>query len=85
MSGAIARLAELLRKAGAVVTLDPDRNITHPCFCCGTTDAPRDLVRVGTWSRKVGVRGDAGDPIERPLCAACVAACPESPMQAHNG
>lgn len=65
------KLAELLKDAP--VTLDFERDITKPCFNCGTTEQPRDLVVVGTWSRKVGNRGARGTAIRRPMCADCAA------------
>lgn len=72
MTSPTSRLAALLKEVGAYVTFDADRAISGPCFNCGTTDAPRSLVVVGTWSRQVGNRGKAGSRIERPMCAACV-------------
>jgi len=69
---AIDDLAQLLKDANAVVTFDSERSIAKPCFCCGEKDARRTLEKVGTWSRRVGNRGGAGDAILRPLCAACL-------------
>lgn len=38
MADAVAQLAALLGRVGAVVTLDYDRSTALPCVCCGTTD-----------------------------------------------
>jgi hypothetical protein len=67
-------LGELLDAAGARVTLDPARNATHPCVRCRTTSEPRDLVQIGTYTRPMGGNLRPGDPIVRPMCAACRAA-----------
>lgn len=68
---AVDRLIALLKRANAVVTLDMERSTALPCFDCGTTDQPRDLVKVGVWTRSVGARGSAGDDILRPICPRC--------------
>lgn len=36
----------------------------------GTTDQPRDLVQIGTFTRRIGGHV-VGDKITRPMCAAC--------------
>jgi hypothetical protein len=67
---AVAELSRILKECGARVTFDPERSIAKPCMICGTTEQPRDLVKIGTWSRHIG--GHAiGDAITRPLCASC--------------
>ena|SRR5208337_1879652 len=65
----IERLAELVQDLP--VTFDPERSTAKPCFCCGAEDTPRKLVKVGTWSRRVGNRGGPGSPIMRPVCERC--------------
>jgi hypothetical protein len=65
------KLTGLLKAAGAVPTWDPERNVTKPCFGCGTTNSPRELVDVGTWSRQVGNHCLVGEPIRRPMCSEC--------------
>lgn len=67
----IERLARLLERAGARVTLDHERSTARPCFFCGATAVRRDLCKVGVWAedRRGNVR--RGDPIERPVCAGC--------------
>lgn len=71
MSAAIDELCDILLAANARTTFDRERSTAKPCFNCGATYKPRTLVVVGYWTRKVGNRGDAGDPIERPMCAEC--------------
>lgn len=73
----IEMLCEALRGTGARMTIDSERNASHPCFCCGETEKPRDLVRVGVWTRRVGGRGSFGDAIQRPVCEACRIKWPE--------
>lgn len=68
---AVAQLAALLGRVGAVVTLDYDRSTALPCVCCGTTDEDRTLVTLGRWAVDVGARGRRGDPIDRPVCLRC--------------
>ena len=70
-SNAARELGQILANCGARMTFDSERDTSAACFNCGTTERPRDLVVVGTWTRAVGNRGIAGDPIERPLCAEC--------------
>lgn len=67
---AIGALSALLRASGARVTFDPERSIAKPCIVCGTTEQPRDLVQIGTFTRPLGGH-IPGDPITRPMCAAC--------------
>lgn len=67
----IRQLGELLASVGARVTMDPRRNVTHPCWRCETTSEPRALVEIGRYTRPVGGGNLPGDAIERPLCAAC--------------
>jgi hypothetical protein len=67
-------LTDLLRAADAKPSLDPERSTGKRCFICDTSIVPRTLVTVGMWLRTVGSRGDAGDPIDRPLCDACIEA-----------
>lgn len=72
MTDAIEELAEVLRQVGARPTLDRLRNFTHPCYSCGTTDEPRELVEIGRYSRpRIGGSCQVGDAIRRPLCADC--------------
>ena len=54
------------------VTFDPARNITKPCFFCGTVADPRHLVAVGQWTRNAYGGMKAGDAITRPLCQECI-------------
>lgn len=75
---AAEELFAILESVGARVTLDFDRSTAKPCNGCGRSDVPRDLVDVGTYV--VDLRGGmrAGDPITRPMCAACEAMLPSS-------
>jgi hypothetical protein len=66
----IRALDAALREAGARPTFDPERSIAKPCMICGTTERPRDLVVIGTWSRPIGGH-KLGDAISRPMCAGC--------------
>lgn len=66
----VAKLGELLREIGARVTFDPERSIAKPCIVCGTTEQPRDLVQIGTFTRPLGGHAP-GDKITRPMCATC--------------
>jgi hypothetical protein len=66
----VARLAALLKEAGARVTFDPERSIAKPCIICGTLERPRDLVAIGTFARPIGGHLP-GDAITRPMCAIC--------------
>jgi hypothetical protein len=75
----IRELGELLEAAGARVTLDRDRNVTHPCVRCRTTTEPRELVTIGTYTRPMGGNLRPGDAIVRPLCAACREATEPTP------
>jgi hypothetical protein len=68
----IAELVELLREAGARVTLDAERSIAKPCVVCGSTK-PRELIRIGRYERRMGGNLLPGDAIMRPMCADCVA------------
>lgn len=71
---AIGALSAALRSAGARCTMDRRRNVTHPCWRCGTTERPRDLIAIGTYTRLMGGGIQPGDAIKRPLCAECIAA-----------
>lgn len=71
---AIGALSALLKSAGARCTMDRRRNVTHPCWRCGTTERPRDLIAIGTYTRPMGGGIQPGDAIKRPLCAECIAA-----------
>lgn len=64
-------LGELLREAGARVTLDRHRNVNGPCVLCETTSEPRDLVTIGTYTRPMGGNLRPGDAMVRPMCARC--------------
>lgn len=68
---AIRELGELLREAGARVTLDQHRSISLPCVLCSTISEPRDLVRIGTYTRPMGGNLRPGDAIVRPMCVRC--------------
>jgi hypothetical protein len=62
---ATKRLTEALRKSGAVPTLDPGRNMTHPCTFCGRKP-DKGYFRL----RDIG-RYPGGEIIERPVCEDC--------------
>ena len=70
MTDPIAELTELLRLVGARPTFDAERSIAKPCMICGTTERPRNLVQIGTWTRPIGGHL-VGDAISRPMCAPC--------------
>ena len=70
MKDAIAELGRILQEVGARVTFDPERSIAKPCIVCGTTDQPRGLFQIGTFTRRLGGH-IPGDPITRPMCASC--------------
>lgn len=72
-------LCDLLREANVRVTFDRHRSIANPCYLCGTTAAPRDLVRIVTYMRPMGGDLRPGDAIIRPLCMTCREAT--EPMQ----
>lgn len=61
---AVGALCKMLRAAGARVTFDSGRNVTHPCTFCDTVDGPRQLVTIGTYPN--------GDDLTRPVCGACM-------------
>ncbi len=67
----VEELGKILDKVEARVTIDADRNMTHPCIRCRTIKLPRILTVVGYWSRDVSGGMKAGDPILRPLCEGC--------------
>lgn len=67
----ITELGLLLAAAGARATFDRHRNLTHPCYRCGTTERPRDLVTVGRYLRPFGGGLLPGDRLVRPLCKSC--------------
>lgn len=69
-SDPIAELDQLLKEAGLRPTFDPERSIAKPCMICGAKDKPRDLVQIGTWTRRIGGH-EIGDAITRPMCASC--------------
>ncbi len=71
MASPVEQLAELLRRAGARVTLDMERSTALKCYFCGTMDAPRRLFEVGTWLEDGPGNQRRGDPIERPCCVQC--------------
>lgn len=61
----VDKLCDLLRLAGARVTLDLGRNCMHPCTFCGShRDASHELVRIGTYLDS--------KPLERPVCQRCM-------------
>lgn len=78
MPDAVDELVDLLKSCNARVTLDPDRNFTHPCFRCGTQERPRHLVDVGVWTMDVYGGMKAGDPITRPMCDECITPTPQT-------
>lgn len=67
----VAYLGKMLAEVGARVTIDARRCTTDPCWMCGTSKAPRDLVTIGTYTRPMGGNLRPGDRIDRPLCASC--------------
>ena len=67
----IKQLGDALKAAGARVTLDPHRSTAKPCVICGEAEKPRELVVVGTYTRRMGGNIQPGDKIERPLCKRC--------------
>ncbi len=68
----VAELAEVLRACGARPTMDAARNVTLPCVLCGESKAPRTLVKIGTYTRRMGGNLQPGDAITRPMCQCCV-------------
>lgn len=72
MRDPVAELCRILEEAGARVTMDPARSISLPCVICGEKEKPRDLVRIGTYTRRMGGNIQPGDAIVRPMCARCV-------------
>ena len=62
-----------IERAGRRATFDPDRSTAKPCIICLTTSEPRQLVTIGTYTRRMGGNILPGDPIDRPMCAACEA------------
>lgn len=75
----IGALDAALREAGARPTLDRHRSMALPCYICGEETAPRTLVQIGTYTRRMGGNLQPGDRIERPLCARCDEATCEEP------
>lgn len=67
----ISNLGEVLADIRARVTFDPQRSAARPCCICGTTTDPRNLVMVGTYTRRMGGGIMPGDRIERAMCRAC--------------
>ncbi len=64
MPEAIERLAALLERAGAKVTLDPGRSIKHNCtFCNEPPDTAHDLCDIGHYLN--------GETLTRPVCERC--------------
>ena len=57
----IGDLMDLLEKSNAKVSFDPERNFTRPCFLCGETSEPRNLITL--------VFGDL--EFTRPFCKVC--------------
>jgi hypothetical protein len=74
-----------LRAAGARVTMDPDRSTARPCVICRTTSEPRDLVQIGTYTRRMGGNLQPGDRIDRPMCARCRALTEPAPVSDREG
>lgn len=60
---------ELLK--GVRVTFDPERSFTLPCIACGTTEAKRNLIDVGSFICETGGGFQKGDRLTRPMCEAC--------------
>lgn len=71
MGDATTELAGLLENAGARVTLDPERNYRNPCHFCAKP-GPHGLVRIGKYHERGPGNLRKGDPIERPVCEACL-------------
>lgn len=67
----IKALSLILEAAGVVPTFDADRSTAKPCVICHTTDQPRDLVQIGTYTRRMGGNLKPGDRIMRPMCERC--------------
>lgn len=60
---------ELLK--GVRVTFDPERSFTLPCIACGTTEAKRNLIDVGSFICEAGGGFQKGDRLTRPMCESC--------------
>lgn len=56
---------KLIADSGVRVTFDPERDITKPCFACGSTSQPRALVDVGNYL------AEPRAPMTRPICPDC--------------
>lgn len=67
----IAALSRILQASGLRATMDRRRSTALPCWRCETTETPRRLVAIGTYTRPVGGNILPGDEIDRPLCAPC--------------
>ncbi len=67
----IRELDALLKEAGLRPTFDQDRSIAKPCVICGEDDKPRELITIGTYTRRMGGNLQPGDRIERPMCKRC--------------
>lgn len=67
----VKALGLALEACGAVPTFDRHRSTADPCVVCGTNDVPRDLVQIGTYTRRMGGNLKPGDRIMRPMCASC--------------
>ena len=65
MSSWIDELCEALERSGLRVTFDPERDFTKPCWNCGDSSTPRDLVDVGHYLNQ------HRDEMTRPICATC--------------
>jgi DNA-binding NtrC family response regulator len=67
---AIEKLAALLERAGAKVTLDLGRNMLHNCtFCNEPPAASHELCDIGHYMN--------GETITRPVCVSCKVLIPE--------
>jgi hypothetical protein len=68
MSEAVDCLCKLLSDSGAVVTFDPERDFTLPCFLCGSTTEQRTLI---------DLQFEGGVVLTRPFCPTCAPHAPE--------
>jgi hypothetical protein len=85
----IAELGRILQEAGATVTFDAERDITHPCFACGTAAVDGgDGLRIRGKHELVDLffARPEGKPrvVTRPFCRACVAAGKTTTITEHD-
>lgn len=63
MDDAVEQLGQFLSEAGATVTFDSGRSISHPCTFCGQLRPPHKLMTIGTYP--------SGAALTRPVCGQC--------------